>query len=425
MESKVKLKDLTLKIGSGSTPRGGKETYLDYGEIKLIRSQNIYNHFFANTGLVYISDEQASKLKNVEVQEGDILINITGDSIARNMVVGSEYLPARVNQHVSIIRSDNKKIDPYYLSAILTSEQMQRRLMSLGAVGGTRAALTKKMLEDLEIPVLDMQVQLNIGKVLKTLNEKIITNEKIMDGLEQVAQTLFKRWFVDFEFPGENGEPYKSSGGEMVESELNEIPRGWNIETLGSIAEKVGNSINIEKLEKIIPYIGLEHMPRGSIALSSWETSEKITSNKTSFQKGDILFGKLRPYFKKVGFAPIDGVCSTDIVVFNSKSSHYYSFLMCVVSRDEFIDYCNATATGTRMPRTGWSQMMKYNIVIPQKEVAKQFNENIKSFYERINVLIHENNNLQSLRSVLLPKLLSGEIELPDETEVTEHVPIP
>jgi len=144
MKSSAQLKDVTLKIGSGSTPRGGKGSYLSSGEINLIRSQNIYNHKFKRDGLAFISADQAEKLKNVEVFENDILINITGDSIARNLVVYSDMLPARVNQHVAIIRCDTAQLDPYYLSAILTSQKMQNYLISIGQVGATRAALTKK-----------------------------------------------------------------------------------------------------------------------------------------------------------------------------------------------------------------------------------------------------------------------------------------
>ncbi|MDE4084641.1 restriction endonuclease subunit S [Planococcus maritimus] len=318
-----------------------------------------------------------------------------------------------------IIEVDSNVADQYYLKYYLNSLNL-RYLDS----GSAQSQITINDLNNLKIELPDIVYQKKVAKFLNIIEVKLSINSKIILNLENLTNTLYKHWFTNFEFPNQNGEPYKSSGGEMIESELGEIPEAWSIETLSSIAKKVGDSIKVEKLEKVVPYIGLEHMPRGSIALSSWETSEKVTSNKNSYQKGDILFGKLRPYFKKVGFAPLDGICSTDIVVFNSKKPHYYSYLMCVVSRDEFIDYCNATATGTRMPRTGWNQMTKYKVIMPPADIAKLFNEHNKSFYERINALIHENNNLKSLRDILLPKLLSGEIELLDETEVTEYVPI-
>lgn len=375
--------------------------------------------------LLYISRDKFMEIKEKygAPEENDILLTSVGTLGVPYMVKEKEEFYFK-DGNLTWFNNFTSAINPGFLYYWLVSPIGKQELDAI-TIGSTQKALTMVSLRKMKIEIPSLTTQNKIVQVLSSLDESIVNNNKIISNLEEIAQTLFKRWFIDFEFPNENGEPYKSSGGEMVESELGEIPREWSIGSLGSIAKKVGDSIKVEKLEKIVPYIGLEHMPRGSLALSSWETSEKITSNKTSYQKGDILFGKLRPYFKKVGFAPLDGICSTDIVVFNSKNPHYYSYLMCVVSRDEFIDYCNASATGTRMPRTGWNQMTKYKIAMPPGDVVKLFNEYSKPFYERINALILENNNLKSLRDILLPKLFSGEIEFLDETEVNKHVPIP
>ena len=110
---KIKLVEACLKIGSGATPRGGKNVYCEKG-ISLIRSQNVLDFDFSENGLVYINEGQASKLNNVEVMEGDVLINITGDSVARATIMKSDFLPARVNQHVAIIRAKKEIISPYY-----------------------------------------------------------------------------------------------------------------------------------------------------------------------------------------------------------------------------------------------------------------------------------------------------------------------
>ena len=177
--SNEKLKNLTSKIGSGSTPRGGKSSYLEQGPYKLIRSQNIYNHYYTSDGLAYITNEQAEKLKNVSLEKRDILINITGDSVARTTIVENDMLPGRVNQHVSIIRCKENLLDPYYLLAFLTSKMTQSYLLSLAQVGGTRAALTKGMLEQLDIPLLNYEKQKKIGKMLKIINEKINLNNSI------------------------------------------------------------------------------------------------------------------------------------------------------------------------------------------------------------------------------------------------------
>ena len=150
--SLTELREVCTKIGSGATPRGGKEVYLEYGPYTLIRRQNVYNDGFQHGGLAFIGERHAEELRNVEVFDEDVLLNITGDSVARVCQVAADVLPARVNQHVAIIRPDPTKLDPGFLRYYLTSPQMQTTLLSWAGSGGTRNALTKKMLESLEVP---------------------------------------------------------------------------------------------------------------------------------------------------------------------------------------------------------------------------------------------------------------------------------
>ena len=148
---KIALGDVCTKIGSGATPRGGRDVYLQDGPYSLIRSQNIYNDGFHREGLAFISDHHSDELRNVEVFDGDVLLNITGDSVARVCQVPQDVLPARVNQHVAIIRPDSTNLDPGYLRYCLTSPEMQTLLLSWAGSGGTRNALTKGMIESLEL----------------------------------------------------------------------------------------------------------------------------------------------------------------------------------------------------------------------------------------------------------------------------------
>ena len=151
-----KLADICTKIGSGATPRGGKEAYCDKG-ISLVRSQNVLDFTFSHDGLVFINDEQAAKLNNVEVFDGDVLLNITGDSVARACMMNSAFLPARVNQHVAIVRGKKDCVLNRYLLYFL--QWRKGYLLQLASAGATRNALTKGMIEQLEIdlPALDVQ----------------------------------------------------------------------------------------------------------------------------------------------------------------------------------------------------------------------------------------------------------------------------
>jgi type I restriction enzyme S subunit len=169
------------------------------------------------------------------------------------------------------------------------------------------------------------------------------------------------------------------------------------------------------------PYIALEHMPRRCIALSDWSVADGLESNKFEFRKGEILFGKLRPYFHKVGVAPVDGVCSTDIVVVAPRLAHWFAFVLGVVSSDEFVEYTNAGSTGTKMPRTSWAEMARYDIALPPKAVAQAFTERVRPGVDRIIAAIHESRFLAALRDALLPKLISGELRVKEIEPVLQQ----
>jgi type I restriction enzyme S subunit len=145
-----KLADITTKIGSGATPRGGKSAYRSEG-IHLIRSLNIHDYSFEFENLACIDDEQAADLDNVKVEENDVLLNITGASVARCALVPSQLLPARVNQHVAIVRADPMKVSPYFVLDAINSEQRKRQLLTLAQGGATREALTKDTVSNFEI----------------------------------------------------------------------------------------------------------------------------------------------------------------------------------------------------------------------------------------------------------------------------------
>ncbi len=195
----VRLGDFCTKIGSGATPRGGKDTYLGSSEFALIRSQNIYNDGFHGNGLAFISSEQAVALSGVAVQVDDVLVNITGDSVARVCQAPAWVLPARVNQHVAIVRPDVNHLDPRFIRYFLNSPVEQERLLSLSSVGATRPALTKGMLEALKIPKPHIEVQREVVAPLVALDDRIDLLRQTNATLEAIAQALFKSWFVDFD----------------------------------------------------------------------------------------------------------------------------------------------------------------------------------------------------------------------------------
>ncbi len=198
----------------------------------------------------------------------------------------------------------------------------------------------------------------------------------------------------------------------LAPSELGEIPEGWGVKELGDIATQRRSGANPVDIDPETPYIALEHMPKRCIALSEWESADGLASSKFRFQRGDILFGKLRPYFHKVGVAPLAGVCSTDIVVVVPKSPGWFGFVLGHMSSSAFVGYTDAASTGTRMPRTKWADMARYTVAFPSQEIANAFTGLIQPCIRRMISAIHESRALSSQRDALLPKLVSGEIRV-------------
>ena len=160
------------------------------------------------------------------------------------------------------------------------------------------------------------------------------------------------------------------------------------------------------------PYIGLQQMPRQSVALTAWGRAGSVSSRKSAFEVGDILFGKLGPYFHKVGIAPVGGLCSTDIVVLNARTPKWSAFVLACVSSSPFVAHTSQTSTGTKMPRTSWQTMSAYELCRPTDDIAAKFQHVVSPMLGKIVGNVHEARTLAALRDTLLPKLISGEIRV-------------
>lgn len=401
-----------MKIGSGATPRGGKEVYKNEG-IPFIRSQNVYNNFFSFDGLAFIDENQAQKLENVKVGENDVLLNITGDSVCRCTIVPKSLEGARVNQHVAIIRSDESKLNHFFLKSVLVNIDIQKYMLSLAQSGGTRAALTKSMIENLEIPLPKINEQLAIVDVLKKIDDKIELNNAINKNLEQIAQALFKRWFIDFEFPNENGEPYKSSGGEFEESELGLIPKGWIVSNIYEVAEiSMGQSPKSEFYNNIgdgLPF----HQGVTNYGIRFPKNNQFSSQLLRVAKKGSILISVRAPV-GRLNIANCDMVIGRGLGAINSKTENnsylFYSLKIIFAREDQY-------GSGTIFNSVTKKELENIKIVYPIARVINQYEKVAKFIDKQIFNLSNEIDSLVNLRDTLLPKLMSGELRVPLEED--------
>ena len=333
---------------------------------------------------------------------------------------GTEFA---LGQNLVLLRADGSRVKPAFLKWLVRSPAWWREIRKYLNVGALFDSLRCADVPNFELPIPPLAVQLRIGALLDALDDKIELNRRMNETLEAMARALFKSWFVDFEpvrakmsgrateLPPSISDLFPSK---MVQAEALDVPVGWCTGTLAEVAMARRHNVTPADCGDQTPYIGLEHMPRRSIALESWGSVGSVKSAKSRFQKGDILFGKLRPYFHKVGIAPVDGVCSTDVVVIVPKSPEWSAFVSATVSSDRFVTYTDQSSTGTKMPRTSWQTMGQYAICLPPSDLATAYQEAVQPLLDKIVVGIHSNLSLASLRDALLPRLLSGELHVPD-----------
>ena len=255
----ARLGDYCSKIGSGSTPRGGEAVYQETG-VALIRSQNVYNGQFTVDGLAYLGDEHADQLKGVTVECGDVLLNITGDSVARSCRVPDDVLPARVNQHVAIIRPESVEFDSRFIGYYLISPFMQDTMLSLAGGGGTRKALTKEMIERFEVPKPPRSVQERIADILSVYDDLVENNRRRKTLLDEAARQLYREWFVRLRFPGHEHTPI-----------TNGVPEGWVRKSLGEVADfRLGKMLDQNKNKgEFMPYLANVNVRWGAIDLDN------------------------------------------------------------------------------------------------------------------------------------------------------------
>lgn len=434
----LRLGDHSQKIGSGATPRGGKDSYLAQGPYRLIRSQNVHNHGFEFGGLAYIDEDQARKLQNVEVLEDDVLVNITGDSVARVCMVHPSALPARVNQHVAIVRPNPSVIDSFFLRYWLVQRSSQAHLLGLAAAGATRNALTKSMLEGLEIPYVEIDVQRQVGAALRLLDDKIELNQRMNETLEAMARAVFRDWFVDFGptrrkaagftdpaaiFGGLLPDPSQASplaalfpdrfGGDG-------LPEGWEWSTVGARFDvTIGRTPPRKESEHFtendagMRWLSIRDL--GSCGVFVSKTSEKLTHGSVSrFRVHTVEAGTVVVSFKltvgRVAIAAEAMTTNEAIAHLNageSSAPKYFSY--CWMKQ---FDYTRLGSTSSIATAVNSKTIKAMRFPDFGADVERAFEEFSSKLFDLIRNNEQENQTLAATRDLLLPKLMSGETRL-------------
>jgi type I restriction enzyme S subunit len=321
-------------------------------------------------------------------QEGDLLFCVRGSTTGRMNWADQTYCLGR---GVAAIRGADQ-VDTHF--AYYSLVNALPRLLGLSA-GSVFPNLSKKDLETFSIwwPTRDQREL--VASTLHAYDDLIESNRAVARALEQAATTYLRARCITFELEDD-----------LQQTELGLTPRGWPVLPLGDVALVRRDTCELDELNADEPYIGLDAMPRGSTILDEWGRRHDVTGQTSRFARGEILFGKLRPYFKKVGVAPVDGSSSTEIIVLRPKTAEHFATVLGHVASQEFIDFCDGISTGTRMPRAEWSAASKYRIAVPPDEIAAEISAVINPLYSMIGELTVENSTLVNIRDSVLAELM-------------------
>ena len=366
----------SVRDGTHDTPKpvaiGGKP---------LVTSKHIKNGEVDFKSAYHISLEDFDKInERSRVVKWDVLMSMIG-TVGECAVIKEEADYAIKN--LALFKMGGDKNRALWLYYFLRSP-IGQGLLRANYKGVSQQFVSLTQLRNLEIPLPPLPIQRRIADVLSAYDDLIENNRRRIALLEETARLAYRKWF---------------NGAEQGRTA-----------TLGEICREVRRGVSPVDIAPNTPYIGLEHMPRRSISLCEWESAQKVTSTKLAFEAGDILFGKIRPYFHKVGITFIDGVASSDAIVIKPLRPELHAYVLMTVSSDAFVAAASqGMKEGSKMPRADWKQLLNYSVVMPDDETLTEFNKVLNPILEQLKALCFSIRNLAVARDMLLPRLMRGE----------------
>ena len=396
---------------------------------KFLRITDIRNDFIDWDSVPYCKIGTRDYAKN-KLEHGDIVIARTGATTGISEIIKHD-VDAVFASYLIRFRINKQVANPFYVSYILKSKLWENYVSGIIS-GSAQPGANAKQFSDFSLKVPSIETQNVIAEILSSLDDKIELNNQINANLEALARAIFKHWFIDFEFPDENGNPYKSSGGKMIESELGEIPEAWNIGCLDSVVE-FSNGYAFKSMELLDKDIGncFHVFKMGHIKKGGGFNSE---STKSFYERGKAT--KIQKYILKTGDLLM---CMTDMkgnvallghTALMNESAKYivnqrvgllrannalcidYPYLYILTNSTDFIQELRSRANSGVQVNLSTSEIKSTKIIIPEKQINMAFDQLSKTFFEKIFFLTRENNSLIKLRNLLLPKLISGQISI-------------
>jgi type I restriction enzyme S subunit len=396
----------TTRLGELADFRNGLNyTNADFGRgLAVIGVMDFQNNVIAD--LDHLAEISAKALPGPDalIHKDDIVFvrsNGNRELIGRSLFIKKE--PDRPTSHSGFtIRCrfhDARCVSRFY--AYLFRGPIIRQTLSAQGGGTNISNLNQGILSQLSVPVPPIKVQRHIASILSCFDDLIENNTRRIAILEEMTRRIFEERFVAGR---QNGS----------------LPKDRTLSRLRDIADDIRDPADPCSIDPETPYVGLEHIPRRSTTMLEWGRADDVGSLKLRFRSGDILFGKIRPYFHKAAIAFMDGVASSDAIVIRPREENFRAIVALLTSSDAFVAHAVQTSNGTKMPRADWKVLRDYPIALPPHGQFAAFDKAVWPMIELAATLATQNRNIRVQRDLLLPKLISGDIDVSRAQRILE-----
>lgn len=413
MVESIYLKDVIKSSNTGLDAVKRAPILNEITDLRCLRIGDVSNNRrFQEWGYTRVSEVDYNKFK---LLKNDLIIARTGNTIGVNKIILANNLKSVFNNGLIRLRANEEKAFPKFIYYTMQQKEFKKFIESIAFGTSTQPNMKIQDLLNFKIPNFRLETQEKIASILSALDDKIELNNEMNKTLEEMAQTLFKRWFIDFDFPNENGEPYRSSGGKMVESELGEIPEGWKIDSIYELADYInGTSFKSNEYgDHGLPVIKIVELKNGITDSTKFCISDK--DKKFHLKNGEILFSwsgnpqtSIDIFIWSLGKAILNQH-TFKVVPYNQKMDSYIYFLLKYL-KPKFCDIASNKQT-TGLGHVTVKDLKNLKIAFNYEEIYK-FCEISQNIFKKLLDNQQEIQSLTEIRDTLLPKLMSGEIEV-------------
>lgn len=375
----------------------------------------VFNNYFLPEQLPDLMDTSEKEQDIYSIKEGDILITRTSetiDELAMSCVAAKNYPKATYSGFTKRLRPKTTGIAYHKYLAFYLRGYLFRKAVTNNAFMTLRASFNEDIFSFLNLYLPEYQEQVKIGDMLYNMEQKIRLNQKICSELETMAKTLYDYWFVQFDFPDENGRPYRTSGGEMVwNAQLKrEIPKGWTACKLRSYVFNAGETTQQGEHLKGLFYTPIDEIPKRTMSFYGGLEYSEANSSLQLYRKNDILLGAMRVYFHRVCIAAQDGITRSTTIVLRPNDIKWLGFIFETLNQESSIAYATKISVGTQQPYVNWDNALDSLLVVrPPDKIILQYSEIVQPIINKIMALSKEVYELKKLRDWLLPMLMNGQ----------------